>query len=333
MICAPSRSRKHRSSSACGSALTPLRMTPWLRTSRRPASSIARVASATSGVIECAWLAWVCIAIETPRSRAIVETRRHALDDVGLQPVLRQADQRLGGQPDVADVLDREDLGQERLEPGPRHVGDVATGDHHVAHRRRTPQVVEHVADPVVRLRDELELLDDRRGVADQVHPGAVAAVLRAGRQQLGEHLGGVAVGQPLGRPHVVLVQRVAGGVRVRGPVGAAVGEDRQHVVTDRVGVERLGQRPRAGRSRVRDHRVHHLRRHEHRHRRALVLVPLEVGVEPVVDQVAEQLAELLDVLDAVGALPLDRGPVLGGDVASSPGNRVQSGSTSSTRW
>ena len=114
----------------------------------------------------------------------------------------------------------------------------------------RAAQVVEHVAEPVVRLADELQLVDDRGGVADQVHAGAVAAVLRAGRQQLGEHLGGVAVGEPLGRPHVVLVQRVAGGVRVRGPVGAAVGEDREHVVADRVGVERLGQRAGAGRAR-----------------------------------------------------------------------------------
>ena len=152
-------------------------------------------------------------------------------------------------------------------------------------------------------------------GVADQVHPGAVAAVLRAGRQQLGEHLGRVAVGQPLGDPHVVLVQRVAGGVRVRGPVGAPVGEDREHVVAHRVGVERVGQRARAGRRVVRRHRVHHLRRHQHRHGGPLGLVALEVGVEPLVDQVAEQLAQLLEVLHAVGALPLDRRPLLGGDV------------------
>ena len=37
-------------------------------------------------------------------------------------------------------------------------------------------------------------------------------------------------------------------------------------------------------------------------------------------------------VLDAVRALPLHRLPLLGGDVAASPGSRVQSGSTSSTR-
>ena len=79
-------------------------------------------------------------------------------------------------------------------------------------------------------------------GVADQVHPGAVPAVLRAGGQQLGEHLGGVAVGQALDDPHLVLVQRVAGGVRVARPVGAPVAEHRQHVAADRVGVERLGE-------------------------------------------------------------------------------------------
>ena len=153
------------------------------------------------------------------------------------------------------------------------------------------------------------------RGVADEVHARAVAAVLRAGRQQLGEHLGRVAVGEPLGHPHVVLVQRVAGGVRVRGPVGTAVAEDRDHVLADRVGVERVGERAGAGRVDRRRHRVHHLRRHQHRHRRALGLVALEVGVEPLVDEVAEQLAQLLDVLHAVGALPLDGLPLLGGDV------------------
>ena len=170
----------------------------------------------------------------------------HAGDDLVLQPVLRQPHQRLGGQPDVADVLDLQQLGEELLEPGPGHVGDVAAGDHDVAHRRGAAQVVEHLGVPVDRLAEELQLVDRRRGVADQVHPGAVPAVLRAGRQQLGQHLGGVAVGQALGDPHVVLVQRVAAGVRVRGPVGAPVGEHRDHVVAHRVGVERLGQRARA---------------------------------------------------------------------------------------
>ena len=171
-------------------------------------------------------------------------------------------------------------------------------------------------------LADELELVDHRRGVADEVHAGAVAAVLRAGRQQLGEHLGGVAVGEPLGHPHVVLVQRVAGRVGVRGPVGTAVAEHRDHVLPDRVGVERVGERAGSGRLDGRRHRVHHLRRHQHRHGRALGLVALEVGVEPLVDEVAEQLAQLLDVLHAVGALPLDGLPLLGGDVlpAGEPG-------------
>ena len=136
--------------------------------------------------------------------------------DLVLQPVLGEAHQRLGGQPDVADVLDLEQAGEELLEPRPGHVRHVAAGDHDVAHRRRTAQVVEHLRVPVDRLAEELQLVDDRGGVADEVHARAVAAVLRAGRQQLGEHLGRVAVGEALGHPHVVLVQRVAGGVRVR---------------------------------------------------------------------------------------------------------------------
>ena len=165
----------------------------------------------------------------------------HAGADVVLQPVLRQAHQGLGGQPDVADVLDVEQPRDERLEVLERHVGDVAAGDDDVAHAGGAAQVVDHRVVAVDRLEVELQLVDDRRRVADEVHAGAVPAVLRAGRQQLGEHLGGVAVGEALGDPHVVLVQRVAGGVRVARPVGAPVGEDREHVVADRVGVERLG--------------------------------------------------------------------------------------------
>ena len=107
-------------------------------------------------------------------------------------------------------------LVEELLEPRPGHVRHVAAGDHDVAHRGRTSQVGEHLRVPVDRLAQELELVDHRGGVADEVHARAVAAVLRAGRQQLGEHLGGVAVREALGHPHVVLVQRVAGRVRVR---------------------------------------------------------------------------------------------------------------------
>ena len=270
---------------------------------------------ATSGVTELAWFTWVWIARPTPRERARAGHARHALDDLVLQPVLRQPHQRLGGQPDVADVLDLQHLGEEVLEPSPRHVGDVTAGDHDVTHDGRTAQVVEHLGVAVDRLAEELQLVDGRRGVADEVHPGAVAAVLRAGRQQLGEHLGGVAVGEALGRPHVVLVQRVAAGVGVRGPVGATVGEHRDHVVPDRVGVERVGQRPGpaggswgaivfiicggtsidiVARSR---------------------LVALEVGVEALVDEVTEQRAQLPDVLDAVRPLPLGALPLRGGDV------------------
>ena len=318
MIDASSCSAKQRSSSALGESLTPRISTPWLRTSRTPASSIARAAFATSGVTDWALLTWVWMASDTPRERALAHDAGHALDDVVLQPVLGQAHQRLGGEPDVADVVDLEQLVEEPLEVLPRHVGHVAAGDDDVAHLGGAVQVVEHRGVAVDRLAGQLELGELRRRVADEVHPRAVAAVLRARRQHLGEHLGGVAVGEPLDGPHVVLVQAVARRERVARPVGAAVGEDREHVVAHRVGVEGLGERG-AGRGHVavgaRDHRVHHLRRHEHRHRRPLGLVALEVGVEAVLEQVAHQRAQLRDVLHAVRPLPLGVGPLLGGDV------------------
>ncbi len=56
-------------------AFTPSSRTPWLRTSRTPASNIARTASATIGVIDAALLTWVWIASETPRERAFAATR------------------------------------------------------------------------------------------------------------------------------------------------------------------------------------------------------------------------------------------------------------------
>ncbi len=46
------------------------------------------------------------------------------------------------------------------------------------------------------------------------------------------------------------------------------------------------------------------------------MLVPLEVGVERLVEQVAHQGAQLPDVLHAVGALPLRAAPLLVGHVA-----------------
>ena len=233
------------------------------------------------------------------------------LHDGRLQPVLRQAHQRLGGQPDVPDRLDVQQAHQERLEVLPRHVGHVAAGDHHVPYARVLTQVGEHALVPVHGLEGELELVHRRGGVAHQVHPGAVAAVLRAGGQQLGEHLGGVAVGQPLGDPHVVLVQGVAGRVRVGRPDRVPVGGHRDHVPADRVGVEarRVGYP-------VGHHRIDHLRRYQHRHRRQRPLVGVEVGVELGAHQVTEHLAELAGVLHAVRALPLRRLPLLPGHLA-----------------
>jgi len=72
---APSCRAKHRSSRSSTSAFTPRIRTPWFRTSRTPASSIAIVASATSGVTDWAALTWVWIARFTPRRRAVRATR------------------------------------------------------------------------------------------------------------------------------------------------------------------------------------------------------------------------------------------------------------------
>ena len=136
------------------------------------------------------------------------------------------------------------------LEALPGHVRDVPAGDDDVADAGRGLEVVDHRVVAVDRLAGQLELGDLRGRVADEVHPGAVPAVLWAGREQLGQDLGGVAVGEPLGGPHVVLVEAVTGGERVRRPVGAPVGEDREHVPPHRVGAEGLGE-GRPGRRRV----------------------------------------------------------------------------------
>ncbi len=117
-------------------AFTPRMSTPWLRTSRTPTSSSIRAARATSGVSELTWLTWVCTARLTPRRCGGDRDPVQAFHDVALQPVLGQAHQGLGGQPDVAHGRHREQAHQVRLELLPRHVGDVAAGDHHVADAR-----------------------------------------------------------------------------------------------------------------------------------------------------------------------------------------------------
>ena len=187
--------------------------------------------------------------------------------------------------------------------------------------RRGAAQVVDHRVQPVGRLEHELVLVDLGGGVADQVHPGAVPAVLRAGRHDLGEHFGGVAMGESLDGPHLRLVQRVPRRVRVARPVGTTVAEDRQHVVPNRVGVERLGVRARR-QGRGRSDRVEHLRRQQHRHRGPLGHVALQVGVQPLLEQVAHDRAQLLDVLHAVRPLPLHVAPLRLGHVppAGQPG-------------
>ena len=101
------------------------------------------------------------------------------------------------------------DEGLQRLDG---QVGHVAAGDHHVAHARACGAGSRGSARSAPGLRDlEAVLLHLGHVVAHQVHAGAVAAVLRAGGEHLRQHLGRVAVGQALDRPHVGLVQAVAG--------------------------------------------------------------------------------------------------------------------------
>ncbi|KAG0554982.1 hypothetical protein M758_12G138300 [Ceratodon purpureus] len=188
-----------------------------------------------------------------------------------------------------------------------RHVGHIATGDDDVTDAWGTAQVVKHLALPVDRLELEAQLIDRRRGVADQVHPGAVTAVLRAGGQQLREYLGGVAVGEALDGPHLVLVQRVASGVGVAG-CGAdqPVGGDWEHVAANRI-----GQHGRGRRHLVRHHRVEHLRRQQQRHRRPARLIGLDVDVERLVQQIAVNPPQLPQVLHTVAPLPLRATPLV----------------------
>ena len=54
---------------------------------------------------------------------------------------------------------------------------------------------------------DSSETVAFERVIADEIHAGAMAAVLGAGGDQLGEHLGGIAVRESFDRPHVCLVQ------------------------------------------------------------------------------------------------------------------------------
>ena len=187
-----------------------------------------------------------------------------------------------------------------KLQLADGHVGHVAARDHDVTHGGRLAQVLEHLV-PALGLGDgELELLHLGHVVAHQVHAGAVTAVLRAGREQLGEHLGGVAVGQPFHLPHLCLVQRVTRGHRVVGPRRVPVVEGGQHVVPQRVVPEIR-----------RVHRVDHVRRDQDGHRRPLFLIAVDRVGERLRQQRTERGLELLQVLDGVAALPERALPVL----------------------
>ncbi len=230
--------------------------------------------------------------------------------DVVGQPVLRHPHQRLGGQPDVADVLDLQQVDQERLEPRPRHVRHVAAGHHDVADARRSSRGSRACRPAAV------------CGLATNFSLSITGVELptRSIRVQCPQYCGQVGrisastlVGYRWVNPSVAHISCSCSESRVAcGCDGQSVRrsrEHRQHVAADRVGVERLGVRPRRVRTRRHD-RVQHLRRQQHRHRRPLGLVALQVRVEPVLEQVAHHVAQLLDVLHAVRALPLHRAPL-----------------------
>ena len=253
-----------------------------------------RTAVPTSGVTCCAAFTCVWSATSTSRSRARVAIASYAASTSSCRKCCGMPIRPL-----VAIRMSRMfsmsiSLKSQLLQALGRHVGHVAAADDHVAHLRGLAQVVEHRVPAVVLLHLELVLEDLQGVVADEVHPRAVTAVLRARRDQLGEHLRRVAVRQALDRPHVGLVQRVAARQRVARPLRLALGVGGRHVPPHGVGVQ-VGL----------DHRVDHLRRDQHRHRRALLLVALDVRVQLVGQEVTERRLELLEVLDRVGALPL----------------------------
>ena len=81
--------------------------------------------------------------------RQTLQTAHHFV----LQEMLRNSDEPLGREADVADVLNVQEGANERLQHLDGHVGDVAAGDHYVAHRRGAAQVIQNLL-PAVFLRD-----------------------------------------------------------------------------------------------------------------------------------------------------------------------------------
>jgi hypothetical protein len=214
--------------------------------------------------------------------------------------VLRDAHEPLRRDPNLTHVLDVEQAEQPLLEPLDRDVGHVAARDDHVAHARGPAQVVEHRVPALVLLHLELVLQYLGRVVADEIHAGAVPAVLRARGDQLRQHLGRVPVCEPFDGPHVRFVQGIASGHRVRRELLVPVRQRRGHVAPNGVG-------PQVGLV----HRVDHLRRDQHRHRRPLLLVAFDVRVQLVGKVVAERAFQLDEVLDRVRPLPLGGLPLL----------------------
>jgi len=174
--------------------------------------------------------------------------------------------------------------------------------DHHVPDHRGPAKVLEDQLQPLALLEMEATLLDVGHVVADQVHPGAVPAVLGARGQQFGQHLGGVPVRQPFDGPHVRFVQAVPLGLGMVGPDRMPVGLGGQHVQADRILPQVVGV-----------HAVDHLRRDQHRHGPLPLDVRGEAVQQPFRSPVAPHLGQLAQVLHRILALPQGAFPVLPG--------------------
>lgn len=117
-------------------------------------------------------------------------------------------------------------------------------------------------------------------------------------------------MGQTLDRPHITLVQRVPFSTRMGHEIGLPIGEYRQHVAPDRISAEGIGEAPRSTDRGLGGDRVDHVRGDQHRHGRALALITCQISEEGVADKVRGDIAELTEVLEAMGALPLRRIPL-----------------------
>ncbi len=224
-----------------------------------------------------------------------------------LQKVLRDPHQSLARQADVADVRDVHQRADEMLQLANRYIGDIPSGNHHVANRGRPAKIVQNLVVTFLGRRLKTGLLHLGHIVADQIHPRAVAAVLGTGGQQLRQDLGRVPMGEPFDHPHVRLMQTVSAGLGMTGPLAHPVAEGRQHVAAQWVAPKVLLV-----------HRVEHLRGEQQRHRCSLALILFDARKQVLGKPLPQDLLQLSKILDRVSTLPQRAFPLRRGDFAVS---------------